>query len=182
MYIPAPIIMAANAANGTRRKILVLRPIIDLRSMPIKLSQCQLTAMLRMPFVFGSCSNETISLGSRSDALSHLTAKVLGHVKSLFLITMSSLWERVRSGWPFPQMINSWSPARIEIDTLASEFLSLSFSSWGRSSQLEFAFTPTMQSPRGVRWDSFVISNVVLWFDLMFSCPENSISKFTDSR
>ena len=36
------------------------------------------------------CNLETISLGTRSEALSHFTEIVLGHVKLLFLNTMSS--------------------------------------------------------------------------------------------
>jgi len=89
LYIAIPSIKTAKAINGIKMKILVLRPIIKIRCMPIKLSQYQSTVIVNVPFVFGFCNNETITLGNRSDALSHLTAKVLGHMKSLFLITIS---------------------------------------------------------------------------------------------
>jgi len=39
LYIPNPKIIVAKATNGTKMKILVLRPIIKIGCMPIKLSQ-----------------------------------------------------------------------------------------------------------------------------------------------
>jgi len=134
--------------------------------------------MEKTPLILGSCSNATMSLGNKSEALSHLIARVLGQIKSLFLITMSSAWERINSGCPLPSKRNSWSPTRIEKLIFESGFFNFSFNSKGRSAQLDVALTPTMQSPRGVRWDSFVISIVFWWFDLMFLCPENWISNF----
>ena len=47
--------------------------------------------IVKVPFVWGFCNNVTISLGKRSDALSHFTASVLGDTKVLFLITISSV-------------------------------------------------------------------------------------------
>ena len=130
----------------------------------------------KSPFVFGFCNCETISLGNRSDALSHFTDNVLGQVKSLFRNTMSSVCVRTKLGWPHPSKLNSWSPTIIEKRIFVSGFLNLFFYSSGKSIQAELALTPTIQSPRGVKWDSFVISIVFLWFDLIFSCPKNLIS------
>ena len=90
LYIPNARIKVAKAARGIKMKRLVLRPINKIRCIPIKLSQYYSTMIVKIPFVFGFCNNETISRGNRSDALSHLTAKVLGHMKPLFLITISS--------------------------------------------------------------------------------------------
>lgn len=39
MYIPAPKISIAKADNGIKRKILVLRPMTEIKYLPIKLSQ-----------------------------------------------------------------------------------------------------------------------------------------------
>ena len=38
LYIPNPMIIAANAANGIKMKILVLRPMMKIVAMHIKLS------------------------------------------------------------------------------------------------------------------------------------------------
>jgi len=40
MYIPSPSIIVAKTAKGIKMKMLVLRPIIEVKLMPIKLSQC----------------------------------------------------------------------------------------------------------------------------------------------
>ena len=90
MYIPIPKINAANADSGTKMKKLVFLPISKIVLLPIKLSQFHSTVIVKVPLVLGSCSSKTISLGSKSEALSHFTARVLGQIKSLFLITMSS--------------------------------------------------------------------------------------------
>ncbi len=119
----------------------------------------------KRPFVFGFCNCETISLGNRSDALSHFTDNVLGQVKSLFLNTISSVWVRTKLWWPRPSKLNSRSPTIIEKQILASGFLNLFFNSSGKSTQEELALTPTIQSPRGVKWDSFVIS--IVFYDLI---------------
>ncbi len=90
IYIPDPRIIAANAASGTKINKLVFIPIKKIQFRIIKLSQFYSIVIVKVPLVFGSCNNATSSRGNRSDALSHFTAKVLGHIKSLFLITISS--------------------------------------------------------------------------------------------
>ena len=128
--------------------------------MTIKLSQYQLIIIEKIPVVFGFCNNKTISLGSKSDALSHLIAKVLGHMKLLFLITISSECVNIKSGWPFPLMINSWVPTEIEKVMFDVGSLSFSFRDGGKSLQPDVALTPTIQSPLGVNLESLVISIV----------------------
>ena len=135
--------------------------------------------MVIVPLVFGFCSNDIISLGIRLDALSHLTANVLGHTKVLFLITISSRWVRTRFSWPLPSTLNSCLPTLIENNTFEFGFCNFFFNEAGKSAQLDEALTQIIQSPLGERWDSFVISIVFWWFDLMFSWPENWISNLT---
>lgn len=107
--------------------------------------------MVNVPIVFGSCSRATMLLGNKSEALSHLIANVRGQIKSLFRITISSAWLKIRSGCPFPSIANSSSPTLIEKYTLESGVFSLFFNSSGKSAQLDFALTPIMQSPLGVK-------------------------------
>ena len=175
-YIPNPSIIAPNNANGIRTNIFVLRPIQEINSIHIKRSQFQSTEMINLPLAFGFWSNETISRGRRSDALSHFMAKVLGHTKSLFRITMSVVCVKIRSWCPLPSTRNSLFLTCISNETFEFGSFSFSFIGTGRSAQLDVALTPIMQSPWGVRCVSFVISIVLWWFERIFSCPEKDIS------
>ena len=110
--------MTAKTDSGIRIKILVFRPIRKFQVMPINLSQSYSTIIVKIPLVLGSCSNVTISLGKRSDALSHFTASVLGDTKSLFLITISYVCVRVSSLSPLPSTKNTYFYNMIENLTL----------------------------------------------------------------
>lgn len=90
LYIPNPIIIAAKVAKGTKMKKLVFFPIHCLKKESIKLSHYHSTLIVKIPFVKGFCNKEIMLLGTKSDALSHFIARVLGQIKSLFLITISS--------------------------------------------------------------------------------------------
>ena len=74
--------------------------------MGIKLSHHYSTIILKVPFTWGFCKSETISRGMRSEDLSHFIAKVLGQTKLLFLITISSAWDKGKSGCPIPLISN----------------------------------------------------------------------------
>ena len=54
IYIPNPIIIAAKAANGTKRKKLVFLPMNKINLYSIKLSQCYSIVIVNTPTVFGS--------------------------------------------------------------------------------------------------------------------------------
>ena len=105
------------------------------RNTTIKLWHFQLIVIIRSPLVFGFCNLVTISLGTKSEALSHLTDRVRGQVKSLFRKTISSWWVNVKFGCPLPLSENSISSTLNKNSivfhfSIFESFLQLSTLSW----------------------------------------------------
>ncbi len=127
--------------------------------------------MLSVPVHDGFCNAQTMLRGSESDAKSLPIARVLGHMKPLFLITISEAWLSMRSELPLAFIIKVSPPARILMHTFESDLRKAAFICSGSPRQPHCAPTPTMQSPEGVRSSSHVISIVLRCSERMFSCP-----------
>ena len=82
---------------------------------------------------------------------------------------MSVKWVSGNSLFPLAVTVSFTSLASITIVSFALSFLKASLNCGFRSARLFFAAMAIMQSPRFVRCVSFVISNVVLFVDRMFS-------------
>lgn len=124
---------------------------------------------------FPSRSFFTKSLLRSHDALFAPTARVLPQVKMLLRTTISSLFVRDRPGCPLASAFSSIPPHSIRISKTVRSSLKARLNSSVKSVRPLSAHTAIMQSPRGVRWVSFVISKVVLCFAVTLGWPFASI-------
>ncbi len=138
---------------------------------PHNFTEPQSTCMLMTPVHDGFCNARTMLRGKESDAKSLPIARVLGHMKSLFLITISDACSNVRSELPRAFTVKVSPPARITIRTFESDRRRAVFIESGNPRQPHCAPTPIIQSPEGVRSVSHVISIVLRCNERMFVCP-----------
>jgi len=119
-----------------------------------------ITSITKIPFVSGFCNNFIIFRGIESDATSQLVAKVRGHTKELFLITISRGFDNVSLLLPFPFTLNDKSFTMIVQRISDFEFCRSNLIRSGMPLHPQLALTPTIQSPFIVSSDSVVISIV----------------------
>lgn len=120
----------------------------------------------------------TSPLSRSHDALSALTASVLGHMKLLFRITRSVGCVSIRSGCPRAVTLSAIPPhSMVMVRTVSGErSVSLNFSD---SSGIALsAATAMMQSPRRVRCVSRVTSRVVKCCASTFKWPRALTTSF----
>ena len=136
------------------------------------------TSIIILPLVCGFWRRLTKSLGMSLDALSQLIAIVREHVNELLRSTISLTCFSVSFSEPWPWILKLNFPTLSVNDIFDSGFWIFCFIFSGKSIHDMSEFTPTIQSPWGVRLLSLVISKVFSCSDKTCSCHVNGIVNF----